>query len=176
MKRLKLFIPLAVFAVIGILLLRGLEKDPTAMPSALIDRPVPEFSLRLLKDPQTLATKAMLEGPALMNVWATWCQACRIEHPFLNQLAGEGVSIYGINYKDDPAAALQWLEKGGDPYRFNLMDIDGILGFDLGVFGAPETYVIDSRGVIRYRHVGVLNESVWRSQIKPLLTNLAQQQ
>lgn len=143
------------------------------MPSALIDRPVPAFSLRLLNDPQTVANNAMLEGPALLNIWATWCNACKIEHPFLNKLAAEGVAIYGINYKDDPAAALKWLEKGGNPYRFNLMDMDGALGFDLGVFGAPETYLVDDQGIIRYRHVGVLDESVWKARFRPLMSSLA---
>ena len=176
MSRLKLFIPLLLFIAVGVFLLRGLDRDPNAMPSALIDRPVPEFELRLLSDPQTVANKSMLKGPALLNIWATWCYACRIEHPFLNKLAAEGVTIYGINYKDDPSAALKWLEKGGNPYQFNLMDIDGTLGLDLGVFGAPETYLIDSRGVIRYRQVGVLDESVWKAQFKPLMASLAQNQ
>ena len=109
---------------------------------------------------------------ALVNVWATWCVSCRVEHPFLTQLALGGVPIYGINLKDVDAKALAWLAELGDPYRFSIVDEEGSLGLDLGVYGAPETYVIDRQGIIRYRHVGVVNEQVWVQVLEPIVREL----
>jgi cytochrome c biogenesis protein CcmG/thiol:disulfide interchange protein DsbE len=170
MNRIVLFVPLAIFGALAVLFWRGLSLDPSAMPSALLDRPMPEFELPSLADPeQTISNKDLVGQPMLLNVWATWCAACRTEHPFLVQLAEQGVPIYGINYKDDTQAALQWLEDLENPYVANIVDADGRLGIDLGVFGAPETYVLDANGVIRYKHVGVLNEKVWVEQVAPIL-------
>lgn len=166
--RLKLFVPLILFAVLAAFLYRGLALDPTAMPSALIDRPLPEFSLTGLADDQPLTRADVVGEPALFNVWATWCISCRVEHPYLQQLADAGVPIYGINYKDEDAAARRWLDDLGNPYRANIVDREGSLGVDLGVYGAPETYLVDAAGVIRYRHVGVIDERVWRGTLEPL--------
>lgn len=170
MNRVLLFVPLLVFIVLAALFWRGLSLDPSEMPSALVDRPLPNFELPRLADPQQTITKQEVIGkPVLLNVWGTWCVACRVEHPFLVQLAEQGVPIYGINYKDDSEAARQWLVDLGDPYVANIVDADGRFGIDLGVFGAPETYVVDAQGVIRYKHVGVVDEKVWVEHLAPIL-------
>lgn len=172
MKRLKLFIPLAIFLVLAAFLLKGLSLDPQALPSALIDRPLPEFSLPALGEQQTVTRDTVTGEVALFNVWATWCASCRVEHPYLTRLAATGMPIYGINYKDQDAQALKWLAELGDPYRLNIVDAEGSLGLDLGVYGAPETYVVDAEGVIRYRHVGVVDERVWREILGPIVEEL----
>jgi cytochrome c biogenesis protein CcmG/thiol:disulfide interchange protein DsbE len=172
MERFKLFLPLIFFAGLSWFLLRGLQLDPQALPSALIDKPLPEFSLPVLGR-EELATRETVTGEvALFNVWATWCISCRVEHPYLTQLADEGVAIYGINYKDDPGEAVEWLAQLGDPYRLSVVDAEGSLGLDLGVYGAPETYVVDQAGVVRYRHVGVVNERVWLEILQPIVSEL----
>jgi cytochrome c biogenesis protein CcmG/thiol:disulfide interchange protein DsbE len=166
--RLKLFLPLLLFVAVAIFLFRGLSLDPQELPSALIDKPMPSFSLPALRGDRVL-TRADVTGEAsLFNVWATWCVSCRVEHPYLQQLADSGVPIYGINYKDDDADALAWLQELGDPYRANIVDREGTLGLDLGVYGAPETYVVDAEGVIRYRHVGVVDGRVWEPILRPV--------
>lgn len=172
MKRLKLFMPLAIFAVLAVLFWRGLSIDPTDMPSALLDKPMPAFNLPELKTAE-LKTEADIKGrPVLLNVWATWCVSCRVEHPFLVHLAEQGVPIVGVNYKDETPAAIKWLNDLGDPYVFNVVDQAGRLGIDLGVFGAPETYLLDKQGVIRYKHVGVVNANVWRETLSPIYQSL----
>ena len=174
MKRLKLFIPLSIFVLLCALLYRGLSLDPNEMPSALIDKPIPDFSLPSLRAPDRLVTRDDLLGQvALINVWATWCPSCVVEHPFLVELAREqGIPIFGVDYKDDRDEAIQWLTRLGDPYVLNIFDEAGKLGIDLGVFGAPETYVIDHLGIIRYKHVGVVNERVWRDRLLPVISEL----
>lgn len=177
MKRWQLFLPLAVFAVMGVLLIRGLQLDPTAMPSALVGNPLPEFSLPLLDQPARSLNRADVVGePMLLNVWATWCPTCVVEHPYLMYLAQElNLYIVGLDYKDDRPAALAWLEKRGNPYRHTLFDEKGSLGLDLGVFGAPETYLIDHHGVVRYRYVGAVDEKAWTEQLKPRYDELVLQ-
>lgn len=173
MQRLKLFIPLIVFAALALLLWQGLSLDPNAMPSALIDKPMPEFALPSLENAEQQETQALFAGKVtLLNVWATWCISCRVEHPYLVQLAEQGVRIVGLNYKDDSTAARKWLSTLHNPYELSIIDADGRLGLDLGVYGAPETYVVDQRGVIRYKHVGVIDERVWSRQIKPVVDRL----
>ena len=173
MARLKLFIPLLVFIVLAVFLLNGLERDPNAMPSALINRPVPAFSLPVLGDEARVESEALFRGrPALINVWATWCISCRVEHPYLNKLAQQGVRIIGLNYKDDSAEAAKWLAEKGDPFELSVVDARGRLGLDLGVFGAPETYVVDASGTIRYKHVGVVDDRVWQQKILPVWQQL----
>lgn len=171
--RLKLFLPLVLFGVLALFLMRGLSLDPKEMPSALIDKPLPAFSLPALGREDVLNRDAVVGEVALFNVWATWCSSCRVEHPYLTQLAREGVAIYGINYKDDDAAALAWLDELGDPYIASIADREGALGLDLGVYGAPETYLVDKLGVVRYRHVGVVNERVWTAILQPIYQQLS---
>jgi cytochrome c biogenesis protein CcmG/thiol:disulfide interchange protein DsbE len=171
MQRLKLFVPLFIFIILAVFLLNGLERDPNAMPSALIDRPVPEFSLPVLGDEESVVTQSVFQGqPALLNVWATWCISCRVEHAYLNYLSEQGIRIIGLNYKDDIAEANKWLSEKGDPFALSIVDASGRMGLDLGVFGAPETYVIDSSGTIRYKHVGVVDDRVWKKHLLPVWT------
>lgn len=171
MKRLLLFIPLLVVVILGVVLFAGIGKDPTALESALIGKPVPEFSLPELQNPGRTLDQSLLRGKvSLLNVWGTWCPACREEHDDLVWLAEDkGIRILGLNYKDNRDLALQWLERLGDPYEVTIFDPEGSLGFDLGVYGAPETYVIDSQGIVRYRHVGVVNGEVWREHLEPVV-------
>ena len=170
--RLKLFLPLILFTMLAITLFRGLALDPSAMPSALIDRPLPAFSLPGLGRDGMLSRADVTGQVALLNVWATWCVSCRVEHPYLKQLAEQGVLIFGLNYKDDDTEAQRWLEELGDPYRFNIADREGTLGLDMGVYGAPETYLLDASGVVRYRHAGVVDEKVWQTVLEPLYLEL----
>jgi len=177
-SRIKLFIPLLVFILLALVFLQ-LEKrmisgdyDPSMLPSALIGKPLPEFNLTTLDNPNSVITSLELNNKAaLLNVWATWCVSCRVEHAYLNTLAEKGITIFGLNYKDDQQKANQWLARLGNPYQLNLFDVNGKLGLNMGVYGAPETYVLDANGIVRYRHVGVVNEKVWQSRILPLGLN-----
>jgi cytochrome c biogenesis protein CcmG/thiol:disulfide interchange protein DsbE len=172
LPRLKLFLPLLVFGGLALLLFRGLSLDPQALPSALVDQPLPAFSLPALQGEAVLDREAVVGEPALFNVWATWCISCRVEHPYLQKLAAQGVLIYGINYKDDSAAARDWLADLGDPYRASIVDSAGSLGLDLGVYGAPETFFVDAQGIVRYRHVGVIDERIWTTRLAPIYESL----
>jgi cytochrome c biogenesis protein CcmG/thiol:disulfide interchange protein DsbE len=173
MKRLLMLLPLAIFLFVAVFLYRGLFLDPTELPSALIGKPLPAFSLPSVEDPARLITAEDIKGkPALVNVWATWCVSCKVEHPVLNELAKRGVNIYGVNYKDDTAAAQKWLREFHDPYLLNISDAQGSLGLDLGVYGAPETFIVDKQGVIRHKYVGVIDERVWREELAPLYQEL----
>ncbi|WP_028239448.1 DsbE family thiol:disulfide interchange protein [Stutzerimonas azotifigens] len=176
MRRVLLLLPLVIFLGVAVFLYRGLFLDPSELPSALIGKPFPAFSLPSVQAGEPAITEADLKGrAALVNVWGTWCVACKVEHPVLNQLASQGVVIHGINYKDDNAAAQVWLRDFHDPYQLNVSDADGNLGLDLGVYGAPETFLIDKDGIIRHKYVGVIDERVWREQIAPLYQELVDQ-
>jgi cytochrome c biogenesis protein CcmG/thiol:disulfide interchange protein DsbE len=163
----KKFIPLVAFVVLAGLLFRGLSIDPTELPAARLGQLFPEFSQPELSTGRAISVEALALRPALINVWATWCYSCRVEHPYLIALAQQGVPIYGLNYKDDSAKAREWLSQLGDPYQLNIADVEGSVGLDLGVYGAPETYVLDADGVITHRHVGVLNEEVFQRDFSP---------
>lgn len=170
MSRASLFIPLAAFIVIAGLLYAGFSlNDPHVLPSALIGKPFPAFDLPSLgTDNAQRFTAADMRGPALVNVWATWCPTCRAEHAELLRIHQEtGLPIIGVNYKDDPAKARDWLEQLGNPYAFNVVDSTGSLGVDLGVYGAPETFLVDASGTIVYKRVGDVNRAVWEREIKP---------
>jgi cytochrome c biogenesis protein CcmG/thiol:disulfide interchange protein DsbE len=171
MKRLLMFLPVVAVIVLGVILFAGIGKDPNNLESALIGKPVPSFSLADLREADKQLDSELFKGQvSLLNVWGTWCPACRDEHDDLLWLAEEkGVRIVGLNYKDDREEALNWLSTLGDPYAVNVYDPRGSLGFDLGVYGAPETYFIDAGGIVRYRHVGVVNEQVWDEKFKPLM-------
>lgn len=171
MKRIFLFIPVLLAVVLGVVLFAGIGKDPNKLESALIGKPVPEFLLTDLHDEGIELTPELFKGQvSLLNVWGTWCPACRDEHEDLVWLAEEkGIRIVGLNYKDNRDDALKWLDQLGDPYQVSIYDPRGRLGFDLGVYGAPETYVIDAEGIVRHRHVGVVNEKVWEEDIEPLV-------
>ncbi len=170
MKRFLLFIPLVIFAALIVLFNWGVDQDPTKLETARLNDPVPAFALTRLEDGTAVDQTALKGQPLLLNVWGTWCPACNAEHPYLMRLAQDmGVNIVGLNYKDDRGAALQWLSRLGDPYSLNLFDPEGRLGLDLGVYGAPETYVVDPEGIIRYRHVGVVDEKVWTQILEPIM-------
>jgi len=175
MKKVIYFLPIIIFVLLGIFLFRGISLDPAEMPSALIDKPVPVFSLPALGSTQKISDINLRGNITLLNVWATWCISCRMEHPYLIELSRQGVVIVGLNYKDDNDKALAWLHDLGNPYTMNIADNAGNLGLDLGVFGAPETFLIDRNGVIRYKRVGVIDERVWREEIKPLYEKLGSQ-
>ncbi|EKM0667688.1 DsbE family thiol:disulfide interchange protein [Cronobacter turicensis] len=182
MRRRILLIPLALFLLLAAVLFWQLTRnaagdDPSQLESTLVGKPLPAFRLAALDDPSVTYDRAALVNgkPLLLNVWATWCPTCRAEHQFLNGLAAKGVRIVGLNYKDDRAKAVAWLNTLGNPYALSLFDGSGMLGLDLGVYGAPETFVIDGRGVIRYRHAGDLNDRVWRQDVKPLWDALNQE-
>ncbi len=167
--RAKLFLPLLLFGVLALFLFRGLSLDPQELPSALIDKPMPTFSLPALGGDRVL-TRADVTGQAsLFNVWATWCVSCRVEHPYLQQLADAGVPIYGINYKDDPAKALGFLEELGDPYTRLGADPNGRTALDWGLYGVPETYVIDGEGRIVLRFAGPITSDILSERIRPAI-------
>ncbi len=147
----------------------GLKNDPRELPSALLDKPFPAFEQPKLGAQGELVTqKEFLGRPALVNVWATWCPTCRAEHDYFNRLAKQGVPIYGINYKDEEAKAIKWLRDLKDPYVMNVSDPKGVLGMNLGVYGAPETFIIDRNGIIRYKYVGAVDDWVWKEKMAPV--------
>lgn len=153
---LKYLLPLLLFIVLAIFLAVGLRLNPKDIPSPLIDKPAPAFALPILASPEKTLKQSDLQGKVwLLNVWASWCISCREEHPLLLQLAKQNlVMLVGLNYKDEAQAANLWLQKLGNPYNVSIMDSDGRTGIDYGVYGVPETFVIDKRGVIRYKHTG----------------------
>lgn len=173
-RHLRYLVPLAIFAVLAAFLYRGLSLDPKLVPSPLIDKPVPSFSLPTLKDPEAMISDTTLKGKVwMMNIWATWCSACRAEHEVLLHLARTGkISIYGLNYKDKRPAAIRWLQQLGDPYVANAFDEQGRVGIDWGVYGAPETFIVDKQGIIRYKHIGPLNIDIVNNEILPLILEL----
>jgi cytochrome c biogenesis protein CcmG/thiol:disulfide interchange protein DsbE len=171
----KYLVPLAVFVVLGLLLAYGLNLDPRKIPSPLIGKSLPAFSLTTIADPARKVGRDDLLGRVyLLNVWASWCVACRQEHPLLNELArNKTATIIGINYKDKREDALGWLGSLGNPYELSLADKDGRLGIDLGVYGVPETFVIDKQGIIRYKQIGPITPEVWEQKLAPLIKELS---
>jgi len=174
MKRWQFLAPLALFAVLLGFLAVGLNLNPREVPSPLIDKPAPAFELARLDDPAQKITQADLKGQVwILNVWASWCVACRQEHPLLVDFAKRSpVPLYGLNYKDKREDGLAWLARFGDPYKASLFDIDGRVGIDFGVYGVPETFVIDKEGVIRFKQIGPVTPEVLRDKIEPLLKQL----
>ena len=174
MKRWQFLAPLALFAVLLGFLAVGLNLNPREVPSPLIDKPAPAFELARLDDPAQRITRDDLKGQVwILNVWASWCVACRQEHPLLVDFAKRNpVPLYGLNYKDKREDGLAWLRRFGDPYKASLFDIDGRVGIDFGVYGVPETFVIDKQGVIRFKQIGPVTPEVLRDEIEPLLKQL----
>ncbi len=174
MKSLKFLIPLALFGVLALFLAAGLKLDPREVPSPLIGKPAPDFKLTRLDDPAaTISREDMLGKVWMLNVWASWCVACREEHPLLVEFARRKVvPIYGLNYKDVRADGSAWLSRFGNPYDASIFDGDGRVGIDFGVYGVPETFVIDGKGVVRLKHIGPLTPEVIRDRIEPLIASL----
>ncbi|SDI94671.1 DsbE family thiol:disulfide interchange protein [Billgrantia gudaonensis] len=173
----RILVPLvAVLALLGVLLV-GLGLDSRELPSPLVGQPAPAFSLTALEDPETRLTEADFTGEvALVNVWATWCSTCRAEKPLLMELAEKGIPIHGINYRDERAAALRYLEISDDPYRTIAYDPDGDAGMEWGVYATPETYLLDADGVIRYKRTGPLSRELIREDVLPLIDELRAEQ
>lgn len=174
MKQMRLLLPLAVFLVVVGFFVRGLFLNPREVPSPLIDKPTPAFLLPQLHEPaKTLSPKDLAGRVWLLNVWASWCVSCREEHPLLLELAKNGVvPIYGLNYKDKREDGIGWLNELGNPYVLSVSDFDGRVGIDYGVYGVPETFVIDQRGVIRYKQIGPVTPEALQQKIIPLLKEL----
>ena len=171
----RVFAVIAGFIVLVGLLAVGLRLNPREVPSPLIGKPAPSFRLPLLNAPdKTFSQKDMLGKVWILNVWASWCPPCLVEHPVVSELARSGVApVIGLNYKDAREDALPWLKRNGNPYQFIVFDDAGRIGIDYGVYGVPETYVIDQKGVIRYKHIGPLTADVVQKKIEPLLKELA---
>lgn len=173
MRRLAFIIPVVLFLMVAAALGLGLRRDPSILPSMLIDRPIPAFDLAgLTPDDPGLASSDFGGKPVLLNVFASWCVACVIEHPMLLQLQAQGVTIHGLDWKDEPGAGADWLAERGNPYALIGSDPRGRTGIDFGVTGAPETFVIDGHGRVRYRHVGPITPQVWAETLQPMLTRL----
>ena len=174
MKRLWFLIPLAAFFALATMLAFGLKLDPHEVPSPLIDKPAPKFALTRLDDAaKTISLEDMRGKVWMLNVWASWCVACRDEHPLLVAFAkSKPVPLIGLNYKDTRPAGLTWLTRFGNPYDASLFDADGRVGIDFGVYGVPETFVIDKQGVIRFKQIGPVTPEILQSRIVPLLKAL----
>ena len=174
MKILKFLLPLAVFGAIVAFLAVGLGLNPREVPSPLIGKPAPAFVLPRLDDPSQKVSREDLLGQVwMLNVWASWCAPCREEHPLVIDIARRKLlPVYGLNYKDAGPAARSWLASLGNPYRATLVDADGRVGIDYGVYGVPETFIIDRHGIVRLKHAGPLTPDVLRQRIEPLLKEL----
>ena len=173
-KKLRFLLPLALFLVIVGFLAAGLRLDPKEVPSPLIGKPAPAFALTRLDDPQrTIRREDLLGQVWMLNVWASWCTACREEQPDLLAFArSRRLPIYGLNYKDERRAGQKWLANFGNPYDASLFDPDGRVGLDWGVYGVPETFIVDRDGVVRFKHIGAITPEVIRDRIEPLLRQL----
>lgn len=173
MRRLLFVVPVAAFALLIAAFAVGLTRDPSKLPSQLIDRPLPAFTLANLVDPAPPLRSAALKGePMLLNIFASWCPSCPQENPVLERIAAEGTPVYGIAWKDKAADGRAWLQRFGNPYRIIGDDPSGRAGIDLGVTGVPETFVLDAAGRVRYRHVGPVSPEDWRDTLQPMLAKL----
>ncbi|NEV62947.1 DsbE family thiol:disulfide interchange protein [Thiorhodococcus minor] len=165
-------IPLGIFLALAALLFYGLQLDPRKIPSPLVDKPAPDFTLESLKDPSQTLTKDVLLGKvSLVNVWASWCPSCRQEHGELMRIArrNPSIQVVGFNWKDTRPEALQMLTQFGDPYAVSIYDPNNHSGIDWGVYGAPETFIVDAEGIIRHKHVGPIDAQVWEQEIRPIV-------
>lgn len=161
-------VPLIVFTLLLVFFWHALSLDPHKLPSTQLNKQLPPFQLSILGDSQLVLTDHMLKGQvSLLNVWASWCEACSQEQVFLMELARSGVVIYGLNYKDTSNSAIAWLDEWGNPYQLIGQDINGQVSMDLGVYGTPETFLIDKAGIVRYRHVGLLTVNDWKREFLP---------
>nr|WP_315040964.1 DsbE family thiol:disulfide interchange protein [uncultured Moraxella sp.] len=171
-KQIWFIVPLIAFAVVVVLFYSRLGKDTTVVTSAMLNKPLPNFSLPLLTQPDKMITPADLpKNPYILNIWGSWCITCKIEHPFLLQMKDQGVTIVGVNYKDETADALNYLNEHKDPFLLNVQD-SGSYGIDLGLTGAPESFVVDKTGVVRQHIIGEINEERFNNQVLPCITAL----
>ncbi len=174
MKRLVYVLPLLVLGILVVYFAIGLTKDPRKLPSTLLDRPVPEFALPAVEGrDRALSSNDLMGEVSLVNVFASWCIECRVEHPLLMGLAERGaIPIHGLNYKDKPKDAARWLDTLGDPYARTGADLDGRVGIDWGVYGVPETFLVDARGRVVYKHIGAITPEIWEDTLWPLVEEL----
>lgn len=173
MNRLLFILPILLFAGVMVAFGYGLTRDPSKLPSMLIDRPLPALDLPALTEGRPGLQTASLTGePALLNVFASWCLPCRIEHPVLLDLAAKGVPVYGLDWKEPAADGAKWIAELGDPYRAIGNDPSGRAGIELGVTGVPETFVVDKKGRVRYKHIGPITPQDYDDKIAPLLAKL----
>jgi cytochrome c biogenesis protein CcmG/thiol:disulfide interchange protein DsbE len=172
--RLRFILPLMAFLVMVVFLGIGLKLDPHEVPSPHINKPAPAFTLPQLHEPQKTFSPADMKGKVwLLNVWASWCVSCRQEHVYLTEFARDGsINLMGLNYKDEPAAAMQWLERLGNPYKISISDIDGMAGLDWGVYGVPETFIIDKKGIVRHKQTGPVDPTILQTIIMPIIEQL----
>lgn len=170
----RLMLPLALFLGMGVFLFLGLGKDPSVVPSPLIGKAAPEFDLPQLHNPaERFAKQALLGQKYVLNVWASWCPGCRVEHELVAELANSGkVPVYGLNWKDEPQDAKRWLAQFGDPYAGIGADYDGKVAIDFGVYGAPETFLVDAEGRIIFKHIGPLTRDIITTQLLPLVEDI----
>lgn len=175
----KLLLPLIIFLALAITLMVQLTRnaqgeDPKKLESALIGKSVPVFNLESVQDEKQFIDQNVLKtgSPRLLNVWATWCPTCYAEHEYLTLLAKQGIEIVGVDYKDERPKAMKFLMTYGNPYKAIIYDPKGSLGLDLGVYGAPETFIVDGNGIIQYRHAGDVNDRVWNEVLKPIYEKL----
>jgi cytochrome c biogenesis protein CcmG/thiol:disulfide interchange protein DsbE len=170
----RFLLPLGIFIALVVMLFVGLSLNPREVPSPLIGKPAPPFQLPHLQQPEKSFSPAEVKGRVwVLNVWASWCAPCREEHPLMTALARSGLApVYGLNYKDRREDAIAWLARYGDPYQASVSDLDGRTGIEYGVYGVPETYVIDKQGVIRYKRVGPVTPDVIKEKIAPLIAEL----
>ena len=171
-KSSKRFLPLIIFVVLAALLAYGLTLDPRRVPSPLIGKPVPEFELPLLNKAGTLSSSDLRGEISLINAWASWCVACRSEHQIVTELSRSGLKVYGLNYKDEAADAKQWLNRLGNPYFVNAVDRDGRVGIDWGIYGTPESFLIDHNGIIRHKVIGPITPSIVNDELIPLIKKI----
>jgi cytochrome c biogenesis protein CcmG/thiol:disulfide interchange protein DsbE len=174
MKALRFAIPLAVFVALAAFLAVGLTRDPREVPSPFIGKAAPAFKLTQLADEKLAFAPEDMKGKVwLLNVWASWCVSCRVEHPLLVEMSKKNlVPIVGLNYKDQRADGMQWLQRFGNPYSLSAFDVEGKVGIDYGVYGVPETFVIDKRGVIRYKQIGPITPEALEKTLLPLIREL----
>ena len=173
--KLRFILPLGAFLVMVIFLAIGLKLDPHEVPSPLIDKPAPAFTLPQLHEPQKTFSPADMKGKVwLLNVWASWCASCRQEHVYFTEFAraNPSVNLMGLNYKDESDAAMQWLARLGNPYKISISDKDGMAGLDWGVYGVPETFVIDKKGIVRHKQTGPVDLTILQTVITPLIEKL----
>ena len=177
MVKFKFALPAVLFVGLVAIFALGLRLDPTEVPSTFIDKPAPAFDLPQLFDPSLRIRHTDLMGQvSLLNVWASWCVGCAREHALLIEIDSQyRVPIYGLNWKDDPNDAINWLGRLGNPYTAIAVDYDNVTGIDYGVYGAPETFLLDADGVIRYKHIGPLNREIWERDILPLVRRLKEE-
>jgi cytochrome c biogenesis protein CcmG/thiol:disulfide interchange protein DsbE len=178
MKSLRYAVPLVIFLGLIVLMLKGLQQDPKLVTSPLIDKPIPHFSLPELLDPSKTVTPEQYKGKVwLLNVWGSWCPECWREHGYLEVLAKEhGLTVVGINWRDEKAEALGMLKRAGNPYTAIGVDPETTAVLDLGVYGAPESYLIDKKGIIRFKEVGAINPVLWKETLGPLVKRLEEEE